>query len=282
MMIPSIYKYIDYRQYLLDLFEGLKSQDASISYRSFARMAGSSSPNFLQLIRDRKLNISDSQLESLMASLRMPRRERNYFKTIVAFDHAKTHQEKDALFRQILNTRQFASIKQLQKKHYDFFSHWYIPVIRELVTHSDYPGDPEWIAEQISPPVSPAKVKKGVELLKSLKMIAYNAESGRWEQTESVISTPSEVLSLAVTNYHKEVIGFGRDAIERFGAQERDIRGLTIGLTEDGYKEVKARLEAMWRELLDFAETQSGADRVYQVNFQLFPLSKKRKKRKRS
>jgi uncharacterized protein (TIGR02147 family) len=281
-MNPSVFDYIDYRHYLTDLCESLRREDSSVSYRSFARMAGSSSPNFLQLIRDRKLNIGDEQLGQLMRALAMPRREQKYLQSMVAFDHAKNHKSKDALFRQMINTRQYSSIKQLHKEQYEFFSHWYIPVVRELITHPDYPDDPAWIADQIVPPVSPAKVKQSIALLEKLNMIKRCEPGGRWEQTEAVVSTRSEVLSLAVTNYHKEVIGFGRAALERFDSRERDIRGLTLGLTAEGYKEVKSRLEATWREILAYAETQQKAERIYQLNFQLFPLSKPRARRKRS
>jgi uncharacterized protein (TIGR02147 family) len=84
------------------------------------------------------------------------------------------------------------------------------------------------------------------------------------------------VLSLAVTTYHKHVIELSHDAIERFKPAERDIRSVTFGISKAGYEEIKKRQETFWKELLAYADTQTSVDRVYQMNMQLFPVSKGR------
>jgi uncharacterized protein (TIGR02147 family) len=272
VMHPNIYTYLDYRHYLCDHFRALTEAGRSFSYRSFAKMAGSSSPNYLQLIRDRKLNIQPSAVHALSQSLKLTVRERRFFEHLVAFDHAKTHDEKDRYFRSILAAREFRQIRTLGKSQYELFSHWYMPVIRELVTGPSS-GDPALIGGMIVPPVSPAKVKKAIGVLESLGIIRRNGD-GTWTQTNRAVSTPSEVLSLAVTTYHKSVIALAREAVDRFGSEERDIRSVTVGVSNGGYAEVKRRMEAFWKELLAFAETQEKAERVYQVNLQLFPMSR--------
>jgi uncharacterized protein (TIGR02147 family) len=269
---PAIYTYLDYRHYLSDIFSQLKNAHPSLSLRAFAKMAGSSSPNFLRLIESRKLNIQPSGIHALSQSLGLTAKERGYFEYMVSFDHAKTHDEKDRYFRLILSTREYKMIKTLDKSQYELFSHWYIPVIRELITSASYPGDPGWIGGKIVPVVSTAKVKKAIAVLESLGLIR-RAENGNWEQMQRVVSTPSEVLSVAVTTYHKGVIALASEAIERFGPCERDIRSVTMGVSQTGYSEVKKRMEAFWKELLSYADTQKTADRIYQINMQLFPVS---------
>jgi uncharacterized protein (TIGR02147 family) len=269
---PTIYEYLDYRHFLADLFESLRADDSSMSFRSFARMAGSSSPNYLQLIRDRKLNIGAGAIHALSRALHLPAKERKYLEYLAAFDHAKTHEEKDRWFRIILIAREYTSVRSLDKKQYDLFSHWYIPVIRELLVQPSLKGDPARIGEAIIPPVSTAKVRKAIDLLVSLGLVVATGDGG-WAQAARAVSTPSEVLSLAVTTYHKKVIELAGKAIERFAPDERDIRSVTLGVSREGYAEVKMRMEAFWKELLAFSETQKTADRVYQVNLQLFPMS---------
>jgi uncharacterized protein (TIGR02147 family) len=272
-MHPNIFSYLDYRHYLGDLYLSLKESGRSFSFRSFARMAGSSSPNFLQLIRDRKLNIRPSAVHALSQSLRLSAKERRFFEYMVAFDHARTHDEKDRCFRSILLAREYRQIKTLQRSQYELFSHWYVPVIRELVIDPRGSGDPAWIGRRIIPAVSPAKVRKAIAVLESLGLIRRNG-GGAWEQTDRSVSTPSEVLSLAVTTYHKSVIAMAREALERFGPGERDFRSVTVGVSGEGYEEVKKRMGVFWKELLAFAGAQKTAGRVYQVNMQLFPLSR--------
>ena len=279
-MIPSIFPYLDYRQYLNDVFESFKGADRSFSFRKFARMAGSTSPNLLQLIYTRKLNISSAQVSKLATALKLNKKEEKYFETIVAFDHAKTHQEKDKYFQRVLLTREYLSIKTIEKKQYDYLSHWYNPVIRELVIHPGYPDDPAWIAERIIPAVTPGKVKKGIELLATLDIIRRSPDGKRWIQTNRTISTPSEVLSMAVVKYHQDIITLAREAVERFKSKERDIRSITLGVSKEGFPELKKRMESFWKEILAFADTNERTDQVMQVNLQLFPLSKRKEKKR--
>ena len=273
-MKPSILTYLDYRHYLVDLFEDMKRGNPEFSYREFGRLAGSSSPNFLQLIRGRKLNISSASIRSLAQSSNLNKKEENYFETIAAFDHAKTHDEKDKHFQRILRMREYGDVKQLEKKQYEYLSHWYMPTIRELVVRSDYPDDPAWIAERIVPPISASKARKGIVALELLGLIRKDAVANRWVHTDRVVSTPSEVLALAVTKHTKKIFTLGVEAIDRFSPTERDLRGVTIGISNECYPELKQRMEAFWKELLALAEKQEKVDRVYQINLQLFPMSK--------
>lgn len=271
-MMPNLFTYLDYRHYLGDLFDALHEKDPDFSFRSFSRMAGSTSPNFLQLIRDRKLNIQPDSVGAIARAFKLSRKEESYFETIVAFDHAKTHEEKDRYFQRILSTRDYGPVKQLEKDQYDYFSHWYMPVVRELITAKSYSGDPAWIALRIVPEVSIAKVAKAITLLESLKLIRRD-EHDQYFQTDTSISTPSQVLSIAVTNYHRDVITLARESIERFSAEQRDIRSVTLGITKEGVAEVKKRIEGFWKELLAYANTQTDPQQVVQVNMQVFPLS---------
>ncbi|MBD3322823.1 MAG: TIGR02147 family protein, partial [Chitinivibrionales bacterium] len=262
-MKPNIFSYLDYRQFLNDIYAWLKKERGRFSYRAFARMADSSSPNFLQFIRERKLHLSEESLNSLSDALDFSSKEKRYFEYLVAFDHAKIHTEKDKFFRHIVSEREFGPFKHLQDTQYKYLTHWYMPVVRELVTCSVYPGNPEWIAEKIIPAISASKVRKGIKLLESLDLIRYDEKKREWIQTDTIIRTESEVLSVAVINYYKSILSLGRDAVERFNPSERDIRGVTIGISDETYMKLKKRMEIFWQEVMDMANEPQDIERVY-------------------
>lgn len=272
---PDIYKYIDYRLYLADLYNWLAEVD-SVSYRAFARMAGSTSPNYLQLIRDRKISIKPTAIDNLAAEIGLKKGEKSYFHVLNSFDQAKTHEERDRYFRDIIKRRQFHSIKPLSEEQYLFFSKWYIPIVRELITHPGFDGDLAEVAKTIEPEISLPKVQKSVKILIELGLIK-EIGSGKWEMTDKVISTPAEVLSVALCNYHTDVIKLAAKSID-LPRDERDLRAVTIGLSEKGIKEVKERLQAFWQELLDYSAHEPSVDSVYQLNMQLFPVINKKLK----
>ena len=62
-------------------------------------------------------------------------------------------------------------------------------------------------------------------------------------------------------------------AMELVPAAERDISSLTLCLGADGLAQLKARIQAFRRELIELCEHEQERTQVVQVNFQLFPLS---------
>lgn len=278
-MIPSVFSYLDYRQYITDVFQEKKRLVPSFSYRNFAKMAGSTSPNLYQLVTTRRLNLSTRQKTALAHSLSLTADETEYLTVIVKFDHAKTHREKDKYFQHILLMRDCRSIDTIEKHQYEYLSHWYNPVIRELITSFEYPDDPQWIADRIIPAVSIKKVKKSIELLQKLGIIKRTAGDRSWVCTHKTIATPAHVISMAAVTYHQDMISLGRESLERFTVSDRDVRSVTVGCSREGYTILKKRMQAFWKEMLAFADTQERTEQVAQMNLQLFPVSLYKKER---
>ncbi len=242
-------------------------------------MAGSSSPNFFQLIQNRTLNISKAQLKKLCVSISLDKDESQYLETIVDFDHAKSHKKKDEFFQKILLTREYKDVKIIENRQYEYLSNWYNPVVRELLAAPDFDGDPEWIAKRIAPEITAAKVKKSIKLLETLELIKKDDKTDKWVYTDKTISTPSEVISVAVVKYHQSMIKLASESIERFGSNIRDIRSVTLTVSDKGRETIKHRMEAFWKELLAFADEDEGDGDVMQVNMQLFPVAFRDEKR---
>jgi uncharacterized protein (TIGR02147 family) len=146
--------------------------------------------------------------------------------------------------------------------------------VRELVVLADFQGDPERIAAHIVPAITGAQVEKSILLLEELGLIRKDAGSGKWVQAESIISTSSEVSSIALKSFHKRMIQLSGESIERFTGKERDVRGLTLALSQEGYAQAKAKIEALWEEIIVLTGKETNPDKVFQVNIQIFPVSK--------
>lgn len=272
-VIPDIYTYIDYRHYVLDLIAALRNERSDFSYQGFAEMIGASSPDFLRQIRDRNFNLSAGAIEALVTYVPLSDPQADYFREIVAFDQAQTNDEKEQHFHEIRSLREYRTIRQLNKQQFDIFSHWYLPAVRELVCSPRYRDDPQWLTEHVVPQISLNQAEEAITILQSLKLISYDSDSKCWRQTHEVVSTPATVRSSSLKKYHKHMISLGQEAIDRFAPSQRDIRSVTLGLSEEGYEEVCRRVTGFWKELLAYAETQKDADQVVQVNMQVFPLS---------
>jgi uncharacterized protein (TIGR02147 family) len=89
-----------------------------------------------------------------------------------------------------------------------------------------------------------------------------------------VVSTGDEVGSLNVINYHKQVSRLAEAAHDRSPREERDISALTLGISAEDFAAIKGRIQAFRKEIMEMALASKDADRVYQLNFQFFPVGK--------
>jgi uncharacterized protein (TIGR02147 family) len=65
------------------------------------------------------------------------------------------------------------------------------------------------------------------------------------------------------------------EAIDRVPREEREISSLTLCVSQDALLRLKERIREFRRELLQLAELEGEPERVVQLNFQLFPLSRR-------
>ncbi|MFZ5571535.1 MAG: DUF4423 domain-containing protein [Thermodesulfobacteriota bacterium] len=112
-----------------------------------------------------------------------------------------------------------------------------------------------------------------MKLLAELGLIQQDGE-GKWQQADQAVTTGPEVHSLAVANFHKEMLRLTAESIDRHPSAERDITGLTLGVSGSRIQRIKELIAALRKELLMMACRDESADQVIQVNFQVFPLSK--------
>ena len=96
---------------------------------------------------------------------------------------------------------------------------------------------------------------------------------GQFIQVERNISTAREVLSLAISNFHRQMIRQAGDALDKTPAAKRDVSSLTVALSQKKFEEAKRRIQEFRRELNVFLSEEENPAAVYQINFQIFNLS---------
>ena len=280
MKKPDLFAYLDYRKFLRDAFEAMQAEgkkptgSGKVSFRSFAKEAGYSSPNFLQLVIAGSRNLSPANMPGTIRALDLNKQESEFFANLVAFEQAQGFEEKNFHYQRMLRSRRHAEVRPIDKGQYEYLDQWYHPAVRELLGHKDCNGNPSWIAERLHPRITVAQAEKSIDLLERLGLIRKDDATGKWTQTEAQISTAPEVASLAVANYHRSMLKLAADSIENFDADARDLRAVTLGIPKARYAEVKRKLEDLWRELIAMSDTAGTVEDVYQINMQAFPLTR--------
>lgn len=267
----NVFKYHDYRTLLYDLFIIWKKKVYRLSYRKFSSIAGFSSPNMLKLVIDGKRNLSASSISKIIRTFDFNKQESEFFENLVKMNQAKTHSSKNFYYKKINKTPRYKLLRKGDRNLYDFYSNWYYPVIRELVTVTDFNDNPEWIAKRIYPQITPAEAQKALDTLVEMEHIYKDGKL--WKQKEPLSTTGPQIVSLAVANYHESMIELGKESIEKIPNDKRNITSLTLAISKSSYSSLIKEIESMQQRIIDLANEECSPEEVYQVNIQAFPVT---------
>lgn len=268
----NVYEYLDYREFLRDAYDDLKAHQRGFSYRWFARQAGMTSPNFLKLVIDGKRNLTAQSAEQFARALSLTTQEAAFFRELVSFNQASTAADKNQSYERLATYRAHRSVRRLERQTFEYLSKWYYPAIRELVCCEGFVEDPDWIARRLRFRVSNADVKRAIDVLLKLGVLERD-DDGALRQGEPLLSTGPEVRSLAVGNFHRQMMERAAEAIETAPRDRREISAVTVPLSAKGFEMFKARIQALRAELLELSAHERAPDRVVQFNFQAFSLA---------
>ena len=275
-MPPLVFDYLDTRSYLEDLYCDLKRADPSFSYRAFARMAGSPSPNFLQHVRASRLRFTAKNLNALSRSLPLTASEKRYLAELLRFERARSSEEKDRAARNLLGRRQKeVRSRTLDRDEYDFYRYWYHSAIRALIGCGNLrrsASTAAQVAARLVPPITEKQAAASLELLLRLNLIRVNGK-GVYEQSEGVITSGDNLRSLKVLRFQKETLKLATRALETIPMEQRDISTLTLNISLQGFERIRARVKDMRREIIEMARQDANEDRVYHLGVQFFPMA---------
>ena len=270
----SIFSYLSFREFLKDAYKARKAANPAFSYRFVARRLGINASTFVRILQGER-NLTQKMIEPVAAVLKLGKREAAYFGLLVSLGQARNDQEKKLYFEKAISFNK-SEVLTLLADRYALFESWKYIAIRELLSHYRFCGDYEGLARMCTPAISPREAKQAIALLARLGMIRKD-QKGCYRPTDKFVTTGEDWRSLAIANYQKSTIALAGEAIERFAPGERDISTLTVNLSQKGLALVKDKIRSLRKEILEVENMDPECDRVYQVNFQIFPMSKSTK-----
>lgn len=272
-MKPDIFRYNNHRAYLKDMYDFLKKSNKGFSYRVFARMAGIKSYNYLKLVIDEKRNLTPKMIQAFSKAFKLTRSEEEFLTNLALFNQSQDSASKNEYFGRISKAKRFREIKELESDQYEYFSKWYLSVIRELISLPDFKEDSHWIASRLRGEVTPSQVEAALECLLRLKLVERSS-SGRLKQSSGSVASAPEVQSLALFSFHEQMINRGLNALHHLDSGRRDISSITLALSQDEIKVLKKMILQFRRKTLSHFETERPKGcQIFQLNFQLFPVS---------
>jgi len=270
--VDRIETYTDFRKFLRDFYEDRKKRSPSFSHRQFCQKAGLGSPSFLREVIDGKRNLTETTIAQFVKGLELVEADAAFFGALVRFNQAVDPASKQTFLETMRGLRRKVPVEVVPLDRYEYYSRWYLPVLRELAIQRDWGEDWTALARSVRPRIRKGEAREGIALLERLGFLVRDGR--RWKQTEPAISSGGEVDSLAVRAGNREYARLGHEAIESIVPSQRDISTLILGMPESSFPVFKQELREFKDRLVRIAQDfgQDG-DKVFALNLQFFPLS---------
>ena len=274
----KVFEYLDYREFLKDYYNSKKEANPAFSLRVFSDKIGFKAKDFISRVMSGSKNLSNQSIPKVAAGLRLGKHETEFFVGLVKFNQAETTEDRNTAFEEMqaaLKVARFAEKQHvLGHAQYMVYSHWRHLTVRSLIGMFGFNGDYEALAKQVRPHITAEEAKKSVQLLEECELIKKD-KSGKYVLTENSITTGDRTSKLALRGYHQHCLKLAADSIDRDPPGSRHISGLTLGISQEGYERIVERINAFRKEIALIAEEDQNSDKVFQLEFAMFPVGGK-------
>jgi len=274
----KIFEYLDYREFLKDYYNAKKEANPAFSLRVFSDKIGFKAKDFISRVMNGDKNLSSQSIPKVASGLRLGKHETEFFIALVKFNQAETTEERNGAFGEmqaVLKVVRFAEKQHLLgHAQYMVYSHWRHLTIRSLIGMYGFDGDYEALARRVHPRITAEEAKASVKLLEDC-MLIKKGKNGKYALTENAITTGDRTSKLALRGFHQDCLKLAADSIDRDPPGTRHISGLTLGISQEGYERIVERINAFRKEIALIAEEDENSDKVFQLQFALFPVGGK-------
>jgi len=270
--MKPVIEYKSYREFIRDFYLERKSR-SGFTWRDFAKAAGYSSPVFLKLVCDNKANLSEVGTERVAAAIGLAGVDLQYFRLLVSFDQEKDAAVKRDIYKGLRSLAKDNLVSLVGEDQYVYYDNWLNPVVRELAPKIKGANAAK-IASQCVFETDAKRVKKSLDLLQNTGLLEKD-ENGNFHQSSKSISTGQlDFASMAIREMHRQMGGLAVEALDRVPLDERDISGMTLGISSNTFARIQHELAEFRRRITAIVREEDSDERVYRLNLQLFPLTK--------
>jgi len=274
MDIPSPFAYNDFRRFLADWQAAQQERDPDFSKSEVSRRLGlpRTRSYFTDVLSGKR--VTGTFLDRFVGVLGLDREEVRYFRVLVRFNQAETPEERELSFDQLVALNRTPH-HALDKRQYLYYRNWWNGAIRALLATGDYGDDPERIAKNLTPAITPGEAKASLQLLSELRLIHRDTE-GFHKPTERNLATPEGSREELVRQLQIQQLELAQRSL--LGPPESDRRTFTntISVSAQGWEMILQRLERFRDEVRSIVHRDADPpERVAQITMTLLPLSRK-------
>ncbi len=283
---PTLSSYTDFRRYLYDFYSYKKLATVDsirpYSYAHFSAAADIKSPNYLKLIIDGQRNLSKQMIIKFSRALGHTKAEHEEFSALVMYGQAKNPAERNQYLKVLSEIRVNNKIKEgkIQSQDYESITSWVMWVLFAMAEQKNVDFNVDNLKKLIGNKASKDEIKSGLDHLVERGDLVRNPETGEVSKGREMMTGGQNIPVELVRKLQAELIYLGLESLFQDRPQDREFGAMTMALTEDEFEALKFEVRQMrkrWSKDHSVKRKSEKGDRVFQINFQLFPITKSRK-----
>lgn len=282
-LAPSLSAYTDYRVFLKDFYEfkrrATKGDLRPYSYATFAAAADIKSPNYLKLIIEGQRNLSADMAKKFARALGLDKNDSEEFLALVDYSQALDPLERNRFLKTLSDIRVKQQLKsgEIKAETWEKVPSWVSWVLYAMADQKGVRAEKsEELAALMRRNVKLDDLRKSLDrLLSSGELIKQ--ESGELTKGRELMIGSENIPVALVRKLQAELIYLGLESLFQDQPQDREFGAMTVSLTEAEFEQLKFELRQLrkrWTKDISVARKQVKGDRVFQLNIQLFPVTR--------
>lgn len=270
--LPIIYNYYDVKKYLREYRDTRKKVDEGFTNLYICYELGQkNSKGYFNNVINGRVRIGSTLVDRFVKLLNLENDEQNYFRVLVNYSQARTPEERDTFFEQLMRCSKIEG-KELSLQVAQFYGEWYHPIIRALMDICDFTGDNyQILQEKMITPISLPQLKNSIKLLDKLSLIQKN-EEGIYRPTDAVITSGSDIDREILLRFQEKTLNHGRDVVINSNVKPQKVTTMTISVSKKTFETIQDRVTQLKHEIRALAQNdESESENLYQVAMHLYP-----------
>lgn len=280
---PEISAYMDYRKYLADFYaykrELTKKDLRPYNYQMFSAAANIKSPQYLRLIIDGKRNLSDDMVGKFARALNLNKEHSDELKLLVQYTQATDPAERNRFLKDLMERRVNQKIKsgEIDSKTFEKIPGWVTWILYSMADQKGVNFDPHQLKQLLGEKATLEEITESLNKLLEAGELKRDETTGEIKKARPLMENADNIPVALVRKLQAELLYLGMESLFQDDPVEREFGTVTLSLTEKEFEEIKFKLRQMRKQFTkdnSIARAQSAGDRIYQLNIQLFPVTK--------
>ncbi|MGE0615655.1 MAG: TIGR02147 family protein [Bacteriovoracia bacterium] len=273
LLKPDVHHYNDPLKFLRDWFAYQKDLNPEFSLRAFSKSARLS-VGFLPIILNGKRTLTERALERILPPMDLTLAEANFLRSLRKLAHSRDRGERRTGFQSLQKYQIYRRLNPKEFEVYRYLSRWFYVVIREMADMSHFQLDAEWIREHLTYPVPLTEIQKAIRFLVEHGFIEPASGGAQpAAKKDKHITCNDAVYRVAMAAYHQSMLKLVADSVETVERERRHIMGITVGMDEATFTEVKALIESTVARIRELTEKVTPRQAVYYVTLAAVPMA---------